>query len=196
MQKISKHIILILSIILSVFFSCSEEERTGTDIYMIGDSIIKGWELDEYSNHPIHNWGINGAGLETIKQFHVEDISSWIVCIIGTNDLQFGLTQEQRKSYVEDYMSTISKLGGNQIVLFSVLPSSKDNRHEQIPFFNDLVRLKVKEYPLIHYIDVYDYFLAEDNKSIKDELTKDGLHLNNAGYQYLNTRLKDVIRDL
>lgn len=97
---------------------------------------------------------------------------------------------------MEDYLSIVSHLGGRQIILFSVLPSSMNDRHEQIPFFNELIRSKIEGYRSIYYIDVYDYFLDDDNKSIKKEFTVDGLHLNDAGYRYLTNRLKEVIRDL
>lgn len=190
------HILFVLICIFGLF-SCTEEEKTGSDIYLVGDSIIKAWNLDaSFSNHKIHNHGINGARLETVKGFTVGDSTSWIICILGTNDLQYGMTEVQRQAYADDYLSTVRNFGGKQIILFSVLPSSMDNRNEQIPYFNDLIRLKVQGFDNIHYIDVYKSFLAGDGISIKNEYTKDGLHLNQTGYNLLTNELKEIIRDL
>lgn len=190
--------LLLFSLLMSLcFVCCAEDEKIPPDYYFVGDSIMRGWKVrDAFHNHRTYNCGVNGRTVHELEDFSIDNDSAYVICMVGTNDMPLiGNSPQERSAFVSKYLSIVSALGGERIFLFSVLPSKKNDRCINIPWFNDSVQSHLAEYPQVTYVDVYDQFADTDGLSIKPELTKDGLHLNTRGYRLLRSCLKDYLED-
>ena len=182
---------IIIAIVLSISgLACDDEAKTG-ELDFIGDSLIDGWKEGKYfPSYITSNYGVPGARIEYIESMAGKFTDRTVVVLIGTND-KFQLADDTRSEYVKRYVEAIVNLNAGRMYLISVLPRDKDsdvkNFNEDIRQFNIMVQNEIKTTPTIKYVDVYNDFL-DDGKLIH-KYFKDGLHLNNSGYNLLSKLL-------
>lgn len=192
-SKMISHLSKVLCLLGMVLALSACEEISRKELYFVGDSIIDMWDTRTcFPSFETHNLGVSGSKLADLEARPLPPAESVVVCQIGTNDLQFDFTTEaDRSAYVNHYLEVISHLSQNCVYLYSVLPSVRDGRDRNIPWFNDSIRTRIHEYPHVVYLDVYDRFLDADGKSLQNRLTPDKLHLNDYGYAILTNALQD-----
>src|SRR5438128_2572042 len=173
-------------------------------VVFTGDSITDGWRLGEFfPGKPYVNRGIGGQTTpQMLIRFRPDVIAlqpKIVVILAGTNDIA-GNTGPMTLSAIEDNLTSMFELAhanGIRVVFASLLPISdyeknKDGQQiirtkqrpaEQIIALNDWM----KKYATGHGGIYLDYFsaMADDKGFLKEELSEDGLHPNQKGYDIM-----------
>ena len=177
-----------------------EPPATGENrVVFMGDSITDGWGRKYgkfFPGKPYINRGISGQTTpQMLIRFRPDVIAlkpKVVVILAGTNDLA-GNTGPSRLEAIEDNltsMSELAKTNGIRVVLASLLPISdyikpQTNRRspEQIVALNDWMKDYAAKNGLV-YLDYYSAML-DDKKVLNQNMTYDGLHPNDAGYEIM-----------
>lgn len=155
------------------------------DVVMLGDSITDGGRWEElFPEISIKNRGIPGDTTTGVlaRMAHIVAAKPAAVFLkIGTNDLT---RVPQRAVSYQQYRQIIATIQSGSpntdIYVQSLLPRSVQFR-EEVEAYNEEIRALADELN-VTYIDLYPAFLAADG-SLRDELTRDELHLTGEGYQ-------------
>ena len=171
------------------------EER----VVFMGDSITDGWGR-RYGNFfpgkPYINRGISGQTTpQMLIRFRPDVIAlkpKAVVILAGTNDIA-GNTGPSTLEMIEDSLASMTELAqlhGIKVVLSSVMPTCDyiQNQSDRRPN-SKIIELNkwIKDYAAQHNAIYLDYFTAmlDDQGALKKELTYDGLHPNDAGYELI-----------
>ena len=172
-----------------------EEDR----VVFMGDSITDGWGRGYgkfFPGKPYINRGISGQTTpQMLIRFRPDVIAlrpKAVVILAGTNDIA-GNTGPATLESIEDNLASMSELAranGIRVVLASLLPVC-DYIKPQTPRRPTekilAVNAWMKDYAAKNGFIYLDYYSAmlDDNKMLKQELTSDGLHPNDAGYEIM-----------
>jgi len=177
-------------------------------VVFMGDSITDSWDDTKrfsgfFPGKPYINRGISGQTTpQMLIRFRPDVIAlkpKVVVILAGTNDIA-GNTGPMTLAAIEDNLTSIFELAhanGIRVVLASLLPisdyeknrdsqpivRSKQRPPEQITSLN----LWMKKYAAAHgdvYLDYYSA-MADDKGFLKEELSEDGLHPNQRGYDVM-----------
>ena len=176
-------------------------------VVFLGDSITDSWDDPKFGGFfpgkPYIDRGISGQTTpQMLVRFRADVIAlhpSVVVILAGTNDLA-GNTGPTTLEAIEDNLASMAELAAThniRVALASVLPVSdyeknKDGQPiiqtaqrppEQIKALNEWLRRYAAENRLT-YLDYYSAMIDE-NGFLKDELSNDGLHPNEKGYQVM-----------
>ena len=173
------------------------EER----VVFMGDSITDGWGRRYGKNaffpgKPYINRGISGQTTpQMLIRFRPDVIAlepKVVVILAGTNDIS-GNTGPSTLEMTEDNLASMTELAqahGIKVVLSSVMPTCDyiQNQSDRRPN-SKIIELNkwIKEYAGQHHAIYLDYFnpMLDDAGVLKKELTYDGLHPNDAGYELI-----------
>ncbi len=153
------------------------------DVVFLGDSITQGGNWQElFPSTPLRNRGIGGdttgGVLERLDQVTAGKPSK-VFILIGTNDLAFGVSEDEIVNNLGVILERIS--GGStdtRIYVQSVLPRA-DAYQQRVESLNESVLASLPG--SVTFVDLYPHFLSEDG-SIRDDLANDELHLMGDGY--------------
>jgi lysophospholipase L1-like esterase len=165
-------------------------------VVFMGDSITDGWGHNNdkfFPGKPYINRGISGQTTpQMLIRFRPDVIAlkpKIVVILAGTNDLA-GNTGPSTLEAIENNltsMAELAKVNSIRVVLASLLPvcdyiKPQTNRRspEQIVALNAWMKDYAAKNGLV-YLDYYSAML-DDKKMFKQDLTRDGLHPNDAGY--------------
>jgi lysophospholipase L1-like esterase len=176
-------------------------------VVFMGDSITDSWDDPRYGGFfpgkPYIDRGISGQTTpQMLLRFRAEVIAlkpKVVVILAGTNDIA-GNTGPMSLEAIEDNLISMAELArANKIrvVLSSVLPISDYEKTregkpiiqsvrrppEQIRALNDWMRKYAADSHAI-YLDYYSA-MVDDKGFLKDELSDDGLHPNQKGYDVM-----------
>jgi lysophospholipase L1-like esterase len=168
-------------------------------VVFMGDSITDGWGRQYgkfFPEKPYINRGISGQTTpQMLIRFRPDVIAlrpKAVVILAGTNDIA-GNTGPTTLEVIEDNIASMSELAranGIRVVLASLLPvcdylkPQTDRRPtEKILAVNAWMKDYATKNGLI-YLDYYDAML-DDSRMLKQQLTYDGLHPNDAGYEIM-----------
>ena len=171
------------------------EER----VVLMGDSITDGWGRKYgkfFPGKPYINRGISGQTTpQMLIRFRPDVIAHKpraVIILAGTNDIA-GNTGPMSLEDIEGNlasMAELAKANGIRVVLASVMPTSDYIRpqtqrrpNEKIRELNDWIRKYASKNGYV-YLDYYSAML-DDKNVFKQELTYDGLHPNDAGYDVM-----------
>jgi len=168
-------------------------------IVFLGNSITEGFVFDKYfKNTKIINRGINSDHIDGIierLQYSVIKLQpAKLFILIGINDIGRQDSDSTILSNFDTLLKMITdKLPATEVFVHSILPTTA--KWKNCPP-KKIVRLnkQIKEFAHINkftWIDIYTLFVDE-NSFLKSELTSDGLHLNQAGYQLWANKLNDI----
>lgn len=174
------------------------------DIVFLGNSITAGGkDWSERLNQPnIKNRGIGGDVTEGVLARLDELIyfkPRTVFLLIGINDL-WNLTPDNPSSeYVGGNILKIAqkiKAGSpeTKIYIQTILPNKKVVLREKIKAVNQIIKVNQDE-NLYSLIDLYSVFVNDDGL-IKDDLSTDGIHLNEKGYETWVKFIKPIIHSL
>jgi lysophospholipase L1-like esterase len=169
------------------------EER----VVFMGDSITDGWGRRYgkfFPGKPYINRGISGQTTpQMLIRFRPDVIElkpKAVVILAGTNDIA-GNTGPSTLEMIEANLASMTELAqahGIKVVLSSVMPTCDyiQNQSNRRPN-STIIELNkwIKDYAAKHNAIYLDYFTAmlDDQGALKKELTYDGLHPNDAGYE-------------
>ena len=171
------------------------EER----VVFMGDSITDGWGRRYgkfFPGKPYFNRGISGQTTpQMLLRFRADVIAlqpKAVVIFAGTNDIA-GNTGPSTLEMIEDNLASMTELAqahGIKVVLSAVMPTCDyiQNQSERRPN-SKIIELNnwMKSYAAKHNATYLDYFTAtlDDQGALKKEMTFDGLHPNDAGYEVM-----------
>ena len=169
-------------------------------VVFMGDSITDGWGRTQgskfFPGKPYVNRGISGQTTpQMLIRFRPDVLAlqpKAVVILAGTNDIA-GNTGPETLDQIEgnlESMAQLAKTNGIKVVLASVMPVCdyiKPQTAHRPPQKIVALNAWIKDYCARNGCVYLDYFSAMvDSKGmLKQELTHDGLHPNNAGYQVM-----------
>ena len=165
-------------------------------VVFMGDSITDGWGKGQapfFPGKPYINRGISGQTTpQMLVRFRPDVINlkpKVVVTLAGTNDIA-GNTGPETLENIEDNlasMSELAKANGIRVVLASVMPVCDSLRPQtarrppqQILALNEWIKSYTSKNGFV-YLDYYSAMVDGDGM-LKQELTHDCLHPNDAGY--------------
>jgi lysophospholipase L1-like esterase len=168
-------------------------------VVFMGDSITDGWGSRYgkfFPGKPYINRGISGQTTpQMLIRFRPDVVAlrpQAVVILAGTNDIA-GNTGPMTLEAIEDNLASMSELAranGIRVVLASLLPvcdyirpQTPRRPPEKILALNAWMEDYAAKNGFI-YLDYYSAML-DDKKMLKQELTGDGLHPNDAGYEIM-----------
>lgn len=173
-------------------------------VLFFGDSITDSWKLADYfSGKPYVNRGIGGQTTpQMLIRFRPDVIAlkpKVVVILAGTNDIA-GNTGPMTLAAIEDNLASmveLARVNSINVVLASLLPVSDYEKNkegkpitqttrrppDQIKALNEWIKRYAAENGLT-YLDYYSA-MVDDKGFLKDELSDDGLHPNNKGYEVM-----------
>ena len=171
----------------------------------LGDSITDFYDLSKYyEGLPIVNSGINGNSTKDILENMQDRVyrynPSKVIILIGVNDVVYDISMDETISNIDKIIKGIkNNLPNCEIYVESIYPVNHDIRrnnagnreNSDIKEINE----KLEDYCEdndITYIDMYD-LLKDDDDNLKEEYTKDGLHLSDKGYEVVTKEIKQII---
>lgn len=187
---------------VKVVTKIKEVEKVPDNYLFLGDSITDFYDLDKYyPDMPTVNSGVSGNTTEDIlkdmKKRAYQYNPSKVFLLIGTNDLD---TKHSKEDIVNNVEKIISELKENrpkaELYIESIYPVNPDVRrsksgnrnNDDIKQINKELKKYCKENK-INYINLYDLLKDEDD-NLKEEYTKDGLHLSDEGYKVVTEEIK------
>ena len=177
-------------------------------VVFMGDSITDGWDDPKYGGFfpgkPYIDRGISGQTTpQMLIRFHPDVIAlnpKVVVILAGTNDIA-GNTGPMTLEAIEDNLTAMSELAhasGIRVVLASLLPISDYARNregkpivrsvqrppEQIKALNQWMKKYAAATSAV-YLDYYSA-MVDEKGFLKAELSEDGLHPNQKGYDIMS----------
>jgi len=184
-------------------------------VVFMGDSITDSWDDPRYGGffpgRPYVNRGISGQTTpQMLIRFRPDVIAlkpDVVVILAGTNDIA-GNTGPMTLEAIEDNLTSMVELARAhriRVVLASVMPvSDYEKTAEGQPRIQTLRRPPEKIKALNEWMRMYaaqnkltflDYYSAmvDDKGFLKDELSNDGLHPNEKGYEVMGPLAEEAI---
>ncbi len=178
-------------------------------VVFMGDSITDGWgkgQAQFFPGKPYINRGISGQTTpQMLVRFRPDVIHlqpKIVVTLAGTNDIA-GNTGVETLQNIEDNLSSMSELAkanGIRVVLASVMPICDSLRQQsvhrppqQILELNDWIKSYTAKNGFV-YLDYYSA-MVDGSGMLKQELTYDCLHPNDAGYAVMAPLAERAIQE-
>lgn len=176
-------------------------------VVFMGDSITDGWGRGRgkfFSGKPYVNRGISGQTTpQMLIRFRPDVIDlkpKAVVILAGTNDLA-GNTGPEALEEIEGNLASMAQLAqanGIRVILASVMPVCdyiKPQTARRPPDKIVALNAWIKDYCARNGLVYLDYYSAmlDENKMLKKELTYDGLHPNDAGYEVMGPLAQQAI---
>lgn len=190
---------------VKVVTKIKEVEKVPDNYLFLGDSITDFYDLDKYyKDLPVVNSGISGNTtddiLKDMKKRAYQYNPSKVFLLIGTNDLDLKHSKEDIIKNIEEILEDIrNNRPKAELYLESIYPVNHDIRRNNAGNRenNDIreINKELKKYckkNKITYIDMYD-LLKDEEGNLKEEYTKDGLHLSDKGYEVVTKEIKQRI---
>jgi lysophospholipase L1-like esterase len=168
-------------------------------VVFMGDSITDNWGRRYgkfFPGKPYVNRGIGGQTTpQMLIRFRPDVIAlapKVVVILAGTNDIA-GNTGPTTLEAIEDNlmsMAELAKVNGIRVALASVMPVCdyiKPQTGRRPPEKIKALNAWIKDYTAKNGLVFLDYYPAmlDDQQMLKKELTYDGLHPNDAGYEVI-----------
>ena len=170
----------------------------------LGDSITERYDLDEY--YPdmfVVNSGVSGNVCEDILDNMKERVYQYnpskVFLLIGTNDIQQEIEEDDIVSNIEKILEEIKENRPYaELYLEAIYPVDEDMPGAKLRTNEEIssINTKLEEYCKdndIEFIDTYSLLLDEEEDRIKEEYTKDGLHISDEGYEVITKELEKYL---
>jgi len=178
------------------------------DIIFLGNSITaegKDWS-SRLGNSIIRNRGIGGDTTDGVLARLGEIIDSnpaAVFLLIGINDLYNNTIEKPSVSYIANNIIDIAKKiksssSNTKVYIQTLLPISKQKSFKYYDLYNQNIKkinkiiIENQQQGLYTVIDLHSLFVDNKGQLIND-LTYDGLHLNEEGYKVWSNFIKPII---
>ncbi|MGL4738438.1 MAG: GDSL-type esterase/lipase family protein [Cellulosilyticaceae bacterium] len=170
-------------------------------ILFIGDSITQRNEWAEmFENPKILNRGIDSDRISWLQMRMPNILSNTptkIFIKIGINDIMDGKPAAQMIEEYEELLQQFKTLEGTQVFVQSCLPVNNSVyahpiNNERVQAFNAALKELVTAYDYT-FVNLYDHFVTQNNE-LESEYTRDGVHLNGAGYLVWKKQIEDLVK--
>ena len=173
-----------------------EPAITSKDIVMLGNSLTEGggdWGK-RLGKDNVVNRGISGDEVMGVyDRLHqiLPGKPAKLFLLIGVNDVSHDLSTDSIVYRIDQTLTRIQKESPDtKVYLQSLLPINESfnrykrltNKTYQIPEINARLEALAKE-KKITFIDLFPLFVEKGSNVLRKELTNDGLHLNDKGYE-------------
>jgi len=177
------------------------------DVVYIGDSITDFWVNKDstfFKNNHYMDRGISGqTSPQMLLRFRQDVIDlhpKSVVILCGTNDIAGNtgpMTLEMSEDNIRS-MAELAKINKIKVILCSVLPSTHFGWSPDVQPADSIVKLNawIKAYAKANHYGYVDYWdaMSDDNKGLKKELSKDGVHPNLDGYKVMEPLVQAAIK--
>ena len=167
-----------------------EKPRPEGAILFTGSSSIRLWKVEEsFPDRPVINRGFGGSQYADAAHFAKRIIlphrPAIVVLYSGDNDIAKGKSPEQVLQDLQSLVATVhEELPATRIVVIGVKPSiSRWSKIETIRETNRRMREWLGQDPRRSFVDVDPPMLNADGQPRPELFRKDGLHLNDVGYE-------------
>lgn len=181
-------------------FNTEMDSLGDVDIVFLGNSITEGFDLGHYFpeyqavNRGIIADHIDGI-LERLDNSALSLHPKQLFLMIGINDIGDKRNDDYLKAMFVTLVDTlIISLPETDLYLLSILPTTprwKNCPPDQIKRMNEFLAELALEKDLV-FINLYPYFLG-DMQYLNPDLTKDGLHPNQSGYDIMAEKIKPLL---
>lgn len=169
-------------------------------VLFVGSSSIRGWDLDKwFPGLGALNRGFGGSTYADAIFFADRIILTYrpktIVIYDGDNDIANGMSPEQ---VFADFKALADKirhgLPSARIIVLSIKSSIAHwEMWDEMRRTNELIEAFAETDPHIEYVDLATPLLGEDGKPRPELFKKDGLHLNEDGYEIWSSLLRPLL---
>lgn len=159
-------------------------------VLFVGSSSIRMWKLAEsFPDRDAINRGFGGSQIEdsiyyldTLVLKHEPRI---VVMYAGDNDLNFGKSPQTVFEDFKTFAAKVhAKLPKTKIVYIAVKPSiARWNLIDKVRAANRIIADYTKTSDLLAFVDIDTPMIGDDGKPRAEYFVKDGLHLNEKGYE-------------
>jgi lysophospholipase L1-like esterase len=179
----------------------SQKMPAENGIVFVGSSTIRLWNLEKtFPDLTPLNRGFGGSQLADSVHFAPRIVLKYkprtVLLYAGDNDLASKKTPEQVAADFREFVAVVHKeLPQTKILFLSIKPSVKRwNIWDKGQKANALIEAICKADPLCSYIDDSKIILGPDGKPQADLFQKDGLHLNDKGYELLARTVRPYLK--
>ncbi len=179
-----------------------EPEPPVETVAMIGDSLTERCDFSRYfETVTLYNFGISGDTISGVTErlAQAEAVSPDLLFILcGINSLFDDTLERCLAEYGILASEAAAVQGGTRIVIQSVLPASAEYMYwkpcsiSTIRSFNEGIRAIAEKHGF-DFLDLFGSFVLDD--ALDPELTVDGLHLNEKGYDIWAELLRPYIEN-
>jgi lysophospholipase L1-like esterase len=192
---------------IEIDIKSNKEQKWAKQIVLLGDSLTEGFNIKKFfPDLPVVNRGIvsdhtvwggtkyEGMGvLYRITPLLLAPNPSHIFLLIGTNDVG-GSLDVCEKNYRE-ILKMLKENFPEAKVVIQTLPPTRGRYarlNDAIREFNERLKNLAKEFKL-DLIDLHSLFVDE-NGELKENFTRDGLHLTEPAYEIWKTEIEKVLK--
>ena len=182
-----------------------------SEIIFLGNSLTaegKNWN-NRLNNSLIRNRGIGGDTTDGIIARSGEIIDSnpiAVFLLIGINDLYNNTVDTPSADYIANNIINIAKKiktgsSNTKVFIQTLLPISKKKSRKYYKLYNQRIRsinkfiIENQQKELYSVINLYPLFVNK-KEQLKNNLTYDGLHLNEQGYEVWSSLIKPITDSL
>jgi lysophospholipase L1-like esterase len=160
-------------------------------ILLLGSSIIKKWKnfTTNYTNEEVINMGKSGLVTTNLPKY-LEKIPSiepeYIIFYCGGNDLLHDVNKNDVVNNLQSFLDDLlTKFPKSKIIVISLIksPIMYNGKIKIIDYINNGIRKYSNNHSNTTYVNV-NRILCN-----KDFFMEDGLHLNDLGYEKMNTKI-------
>lgn len=203
-------VLLLFSLVINIYFFDVKKTSIVLDenIVFFGDSITSGYKIEEfYPKNNVINSGTSGDTTENLLE-RMEDVYKYnpskVFILIGINDLNRGKSIDEILDNIQRIVNNIkTNRKYTNIYIESVYPINRNVfEDEDYSFNNDISNDTIKELNdrlsnlckenSIQYVDVYNN-LIDSEGNLKEDYTREGLHLTDLGYFKVTSSLVKYI---
>ena len=170
-------------------------------VVFVGSSSIRLWDLAKsFPGVATINRGFGGSELADSVHFASRIVTRYeprlVVVYAGDNDIAAGKTPEQVHAAFRDFVRAVHKdLPKVRILYLSIKPSiARWKLVDRGRKANALIEKTCKEDDRLLYVDVSTPLLGEDGKPRPELFRRDGLHLNDKGYEVWASVLRPYLK--
>lgn len=207
-------LIVCVGIIIYLLFGPSDFKKVVQEVTVVddnylflGDSITDFYDLEKYyKGLPVVNSGVDGnltnEILSNLNERVYQYNPSKVFLLIGTNDIQLGVAE---KDIVENIQKILLNIREHrpyaELYLEAIYPvdedmdGSKSRTNEEIMSINEKLEKFCKK-EKITFIDTFSLLCDPDSDEvvIKNDYTRDGLHLTDDGYKVITKEIKKYLK--
>lgn len=179
-------------------------DATGKEgIMFLGSSSIRMWQTleQDFNSYPVYNLGFGGSHTSDVLYYFQDLVVPYKPALIlfyeGDNDLASGKSPGLVfRDFKKFHQMVRNDLPGTEIGFIAVKPSpSRWNLKDIYEEYNKKILSYSRKKDDVTFIDVYAPMIAENGRPQPELFLSDSLHMNAAGYEIWEKKVRPFIED-